>query len=66
MVIDNSNASPEFTPKARFTTAVCGLHAVGTAYRMESAPLPRHVLQTSNYPTDEDVRFDLLAGLMDD
>lgn len=66
MLLDNSNASLEFTPRERFTTVVYGLHAVSTAYRMDSVPLPFRVRQTSNYPTDEDVRFDLLAGLMDD
>ena len=66
IVIDYLNAPPEFTPNVRFTTAVYGLHAVGTAYRMDSVPLPFRVLHASNYPTDEDVLSDLLAGVMDD
>ena len=66
IVIDYPNAPLGFTPRVRFTTAVYGLHAVGTAVRMHNVLLPLRVLHTSNYPTDEDVLSDLLAGLMDD
>ena len=66
IVIDYPNAPLEFTPTVRFTTAVYGLHAAGTAYRMDNVPLPLRALQPSNYPTDEEVLTDLLAGFMGD
>ena len=66
IVIDYPNAPLEFTPTTRFTTAVYGLHAAGTAYRMDNVPLPLRALQTSKYPTDEIVLSDLLAGFRGD
>ncbi|MCA9009134.1 MAG: formylmethanofuran dehydrogenase subunit B [Planctomycetaceae bacterium] len=66
IVIDYPNAPLEFIPNVRFTTAVYGLHAAGTAYRMDNVPLPLRALQTSNYPTDEDVLTDLLTGFRND
>lgn len=66
IVIDYPNAPLEFTPMVRFTTAVYGLHAEGTAYRMDNVPLPLRALQPSLYPTDEEVLTDLLAGFRGD
>ncbi|MDA1232816.1 MAG: formylmethanofuran dehydrogenase subunit B [Planctomycetota bacterium] len=66
IVIDYPNAPLEFTPPVRFTTAVYGLHAAGTAYRMDNVPLPLRALQPSPYPTDEEVLTDLLAGFRGD
>jgi formylmethanofuran dehydrogenase subunit B len=66
IVIDYPNAPLEFTPTVRFTTAVYGLHAAGTAYRMDNVPLPLRALQPSPYPTDEKVLTDLLAGFRGD
>ena len=66
IVIDYPNTPLEFTPTVRITTAVYGLHAAGTAYRMDNVPLPLRALQPSQYPTDEEVLSDLLAGFMGD
>ena len=66
IVIDYPNVPLEFTPTVRFTTAVYGLHAAGTAYRMDNVPLPLRALQSSHYPTDEQVLTDLLAGFRGD
>ncbi len=66
IVIDYPNSPLEFTPTVRFTTAVYGLHAAGTAYRMDNVPLPLRALQSSQYPTDEEVLSDLLAGFRGD
>ncbi len=66
IVIDYPNAPLEFTPTVRFTTAVYGLHAAGTAYRMDNVPLPLRALRHSHYPTDEKVLTDLLAGFRGD
>jgi len=37
------------------TTAVTGVSAPGTAYRMDEIPLPLRPALHSPYPTDEDV-----------
>ena len=66
IILDYPNAPLEFTPTVSFTTAVYGLHAVGTAYRMDNVPLPLRALQPSPYPTDEVVLTDLLAGFRGD
>ena len=66
IVLDYPNVPLEFTPTVSFTTAVYGLHAAGTAYRMDNVPLPLRALQPSPYPTDEVVLTDLLAGFRGD
>ena len=66
IVIDYPNVPLEFTPTVRFTTAVYGLHAAGTAYRMDNVPLPLRAMQPSQYPTDAEVLSDLLAGFRGD
>ena len=66
IVIDYPNVPLEFVPSVRFTTAVYGLHAEGTAYRMDNVPLPLRALQPSTYPTDEDVLTDLLVQFKGD
>ncbi len=66
IVVDYPNVPLEFIPSVRFTTAVYGLHAKGTAYRMDNVPLPLRALQPSSYPTDEDVLTDLLVQFKGD
>lgn len=66
IVIDYPNSPLEFTPTVRFTTAVYGLHAAGTAYRMDNVPLSLRAMQPSQYPTDEEVLSELLAGFRGD
>ncbi|MGI9471688.1 MAG: hypothetical protein ACR2NZ_09170, partial [Rubripirellula sp.] len=39
--------------QVRFTTAVYGLHAEGTAYRMDNVPVPLRALMPTRLPTDE-------------
>jgi formylmethanofuran dehydrogenase subunit B len=39
----------------RFTTAVYGIHAPGTAYRMDEVPIPLRCVMKSPYRTDEEV-----------
>ncbi len=41
--------------RVHITTAVTGISAPGTAYRMDEIPLPLRPALTSPYPTDEDV-----------
>ncbi len=55
VVLDYPHAECPFEPTISLTTAVYGVHAAGTAYRMDEVPLPQRQLIESDYPTDEDV-----------
>ncbi len=46
-----------------FTTAVYGIHAQGTAYRMDNVPITLKKLIDTDLPTDEDVLLQLLNHL---
>jgi formylmethanofuran dehydrogenase subunit B len=41
--------------RVHITTAVTGISAAGTAYRMDEIPLPLRPALKSPYPTDEEV-----------
>ena len=45
--------------QVKFVTAVYGIHAEGTVYRMDEVPLPLRRLCDAAYPTDEQVLGDL-------
>lgn len=55
IVLDYPHTDPPWTPSVRFTTAVYGIHAPGTAYRMDETPIPMRGVMASEYPTDADV-----------
>lgn len=55
VVLDYPHAECRFQPTVSLTTAVYGVHAAGTAYRMDEMPLPQRSLIASDYPTDEEV-----------
>lgn len=55
IVLDYPHAECQFTPTVRLTTAVYGLHAKGTTYRMDEVPIPQRQFLNSPYPTDEAV-----------
>ena len=55
IVLDYPHAECPFQPTVALTTAVYGVHAAGTAYRMDEMPLPQRQLIDSDYPTDRDV-----------
>src|SRR4029077_8791797 len=40
IVLDSPVAEVPIQPTVRFTTAIYGIHAPGTAYRMDEIPLP--------------------------
>ena len=42
-------------PPVQFTTAIYGIHAPGTAYRMDGVPIPLRSIMKSTYPTDDEV-----------
>jgi formylmethanofuran dehydrogenase subunit B len=63
ILLDYPHARPAFAPTIRFTTAVYGLHAAGTIYRMDEIPLPLRKLCDTYLPTDEQILRNLLAAL---
>ena len=60
VVLDYPHVVSDWQPTVRFTTAVYGIHAQGTAYRMDETPIPLRTLLPSELPTDE-VVLDALA-----
>lgn len=55
IVLDYPQAQAPFAPGVQFTTAVYGIHAAGTVYRMDEIPLPLRRLCDSPLPTDESI-----------
>ena len=55
IAIDFPNATPALAATVQFTTAIYGIHAAGTIYRMDEVPIPIRKLIDSDLPTDEDV-----------
>lgn len=55
IALDYLTAEQTIEASVQFTTAIYGIHAAGTAYRMDGVPIPlREVLPTS-YPCDHEV-----------
>lgn len=63
ILLDIPQAQVTITPAVQITTAVYGIHAAGTIYRMDEIPLPLRKLCDSDLPTDERVLTDLLQQL---
>ena len=64
IVLDSPNTPPPIvTPAIQFTTAVYGIHAAGTAYRMDEVPIPLRKLIDSPYPTDGEILHQIAARL---
>ncbi|MCI0332400.1 MAG: formylmethanofuran dehydrogenase subunit B [Planctomycetes bacterium] len=55
IALDYPNAQPPFEATVQITTAIYGIHAPGTAYRMDEVPVPLRQLVPSSLPTDDDV-----------
>ena len=55
VVLDNPNAACPIEPTVGFTTAVYGVHAPGTAYRMDEVPIPLKAFLPTTYPRDDEV-----------
>jgi formylmethanofuran dehydrogenase subunit B len=55
IVLDYPNVTPEFTASVQITTAIYGIHAPGTAYRMDEIPIPLRRMVSSHLPSDEEV-----------
>ena len=52
VVLDYPGVACPFPPHVAFTTAIYGVHAPGTAYRMDETPIPLTPFLPSDLPTD--------------
>jgi formylmethanofuran dehydrogenase subunit B len=55
IALDYPNAKLALQSTVQITTAIYGIHAAGTAYRMDEVPIPLRRLIPSQYPSDEEV-----------
>jgi formylmethanofuran dehydrogenase subunit B len=55
VALDYPNVTPSLATTVQFTTAIYGIHAAGTVYRMDEVPIPVRQLLETRLPTDEDV-----------
>ena len=55
IALDFPNVAPSLDATVQFTTAIYGIHAAGTVYRMDEVPIPVRQLLETELPTDEDV-----------
>jgi formylmethanofuran dehydrogenase subunit B len=55
VTLDYPNQVPPFAATVQITTAIYGIHAPGTVYRMDEIPIPLRGLVRSQLPTDEEV-----------
>ncbi|MEX0612638.1 MAG: formylmethanofuran dehydrogenase subunit B [Pirellulales bacterium] len=63
IALDYPNVEPAIDATIQITTAIYGIHAAGTAYRMDEVPIPLRRLVPSSYPTDDKVLHDISAQL---
>lgn len=64
IVLDPPTATASLNATVRFTTAIYGIHARGTAYRMDDIPIPLKAVLPTKYPTDFQV-IEEIEGLLD-
>lgn len=63
IALDYPHVKPSFQATVQITTAIYGIHAPGTAYRMDEVPIPLRRLIPSNYPSDDEVLGAISAQL---
>ena len=63
ILLDYPAAESIITPSVRITTAPYGLHAPGTAYRMDEVPIPFKASLPTHLPTDEVVLHEVAQRL---
>ena len=63
IALDYPNVTPPFAATVQITTAIYGIHAAGTAYRMDEVPIPLRQLVPSSLPTDDEVLLALADRL---
>ncbi len=55
IALDYPNVQSPIEATVQITTAIYGIHAPGTAYRMDEVPIPLRRLVPSRYPPDDEV-----------
>jgi len=63
IVLDPKVTHTSRLSRVHITTAVTGVSAPGTAYRMDEVPLPLRPALKSPYPTDEEVMKKIIAAV---
>jgi formylmethanofuran dehydrogenase subunit B len=63
IALDYSNVEPAVEATVQITTAIYGIHASGTAYRMDEVPIPLRRLIPSHHPTDDKVLLAISSRL---
>jgi formylmethanofuran dehydrogenase subunit B len=63
IVLDYPHVEAPLQPTVQFTTAIYGIHAPGTAYRMDEIPIPLRRLMASPYKTDDEILTELLQRI---
>jgi formylmethanofuran dehydrogenase subunit B len=63
IVLDPKVTHTSKIARVHFTTAVTGISAPGTAYRMDEIPLPLKPILKSPYPTDEEILKRIIAAV---
>ncbi|MBA4188219.1 MAG: formylmethanofuran dehydrogenase subunit B [Planctomycetaceae bacterium] len=61
ILLDSPGIPPVVPAAVKFTTAVYGVHRLGTAYRMDEVPIPLRVLLPTDYPSDAEVLNEVLT-----
>jgi formylmethanofuran dehydrogenase subunit B len=61
IALDYPTVTPPLAATVQITTAIYGIHAAGTVYRMDEVPIPVRQLISSSYPTDEAVLQTILT-----
>jgi formylmethanofuran dehydrogenase subunit B len=63
IALDYPHVKPLITATVQITTAVYGIHAPGTAYRMDEIPIALRQLAKSEYPLDDEALSAILNQL---
>ncbi|MEX0937682.1 MAG: formylmethanofuran dehydrogenase subunit B [Pirellulales bacterium] len=63
VVLDYPSVARRLEATVEFTTAVYGVHASGTAYRMDEVPIPLTAVLETEYPTDEAILTQIAAAM---
>ncbi len=64
ILLDYPGTTSLVPAEVRITTAVYGLHAAGTVYRMDNVPIPLRAMAPSELPTDEQVLTEIQSRLV--
>ena len=64
ILLDYPGTTSLVPAEVRITTAVYGLHAAGTVYRMDNVPIPLRAMASSELPTDEQVLTEIQSRVV--